>query len=165
MDQESSDEDDQKGFTNEELYGLEGSNLLVASWINNLGYPEKPLEDKFLFFNSETLLNNRDILEHFNVKNKKLFADKQIEFLSKKGCHNGPNQDNFFVIVSGSQGKKVKIMGLFDGHGLYGHKVSNFVMGQMADFIKHSKYFQERHINTMSEDEIQKALRKCFRFA
>ena len=83
---EEEDEDqEEKQFTNEELYQMDSTNVLVASWVNNLGYPNKPLEDKFLFFNSETLLNNRDILEHFNPKNSKLFSDKSIEFLSKKG--------------------------------------------------------------------------------
>lgn len=73
------------------MYKTEESNLLAASWMNNLGYPEKPLEDKFFFFNSEPLLNNRDLLEHFNPKNSKLFVDKNIEFLSKKGFQDGPN--------------------------------------------------------------------------
>ena len=45
-------------------------------------------------------------------------------------------------------------MGLFDGHGLYGQKVSYFVMCHMADFIKHSKYFCEKSLNSMSEDDI-----------
>lgn len=81
----------QKHVTNDELYNMEETNVLVASWINNLGYPEKPLEDKFFFFNSEPLLNNRDLLEHFNPKNSKIFADKNIEFLSKKGIKDGPN--------------------------------------------------------------------------
>ena len=56
-DDASSDEEESRVFTNEELYELETSNLLVASWITNLGYQEKPYEDKFLFFNSEVLLN------------------------------------------------------------------------------------------------------------
>lgn len=157
--------DENKFLTNEELYNNEMSNVIVASWLNNLGYPEKPYEDKFLFFNSETLLNNREILEHFNPKNtKKLFADKNIEFISKKGGQDGPNQDNFFIIVQGKQGK-IKIMGLFDGHGLYGHKISSLVMSFMAEYIKHSKYFSEKKLNQMSEEDIKKAIRKCFRYS
>lgn len=101
-DDKSSSGDDDKKLSNEELYDLEKSNVLVSSWINNLGYTEKFLDDKLLFFNSELLLNKRDILEHFNDKNRKLlFSDKQVEFLSKKGGQKGPNQDNFFVIAMG----------------------------------------------------------------
>ena len=56
-------------------------------------------------------------------------------------------------------------MGLFDGHGLYGHKISSFVMGHMVDFIKHSKYFNDKNLNYMSDEEVKKAMRKCFRYA
>lgn len=56
-------------------------------------------------------------------------------------------------------------MGLFDGHGLYGHKISSFVMSHMADFVKHSKYFNEKNLYYMSDGEVKKAMRKCFRFA
>lgn len=58
-----------------------------------------------------------------------------------------------FIIVQGKHGR-IKIMGLFDGHGLYGHKVSNFVMSHMADFIKHSKYFNEKNLNSMTKEDI-----------
>ena len=85
MNNSDDDHENEKHLSNDELYKMDCSNLLVASWINNLGYPDKPLEDKFYFFNRETLLNNRDLLDHFNPKNKQLFADKNIEFLSKKG--------------------------------------------------------------------------------
>lgn len=56
-------------------------------------------------------------------------------------------------------------MGLFDGHGLYGHKVSSMVMSTMSDYIKHSKYFTEKKLQRMSAEEIESALRKCFRYA
>lgn len=82
---DNDDMDDPRLFTNEDLYANEMSNIIVASWINNLGFPERPFTDKCLFYNSELLLNNRSILEHFNTNNSKLFADKNIEFLSKKG--------------------------------------------------------------------------------
>lgn len=101
-DDSSGSQDEETQLTCEDLYKLEPSNVLVASWMNNLGYPEKFMDDKLLFFNSEILLNNRNILDHFSDKNKKLlFSDKQIEFTSKKGGQKGPNQDNFFIIVIG----------------------------------------------------------------
>jgi hypothetical protein len=36
--------------------------ILVASWIDNLGYTEKDFDDKVLFFNSENILNQENIL-------------------------------------------------------------------------------------------------------
>jgi len=56
-------------------------------------------------------------------------------------------------------------MGLFDGHGLYGHKISSFVMSHMADYIKHSNYFNEKSLDLMTEEDIKAAMRKCFRYA
>lgn len=56
-------------------------------------------------------------------------------------------------------------MGLFDGHGLYGHKISSMVMSYMAEYIKHSNYFSERRLNEMNEEQITKSIRKCFRYA
>jgi len=117
----------------------EDPNILVATWFNNLGLAEKPFEEKWLFYNSESLLNKQDILEHFREDNNKIFSDKSVEFLSRKGNQDDKNKDNFFVIVQG----KVKIMGIFDGHGLNGNLASSFVMGHMMDYLKHSKRFQK----------------------
>lgn len=52
-----------------------------------------------------------------------------------------------------------------DGHGENGHLVSNFAMGCLADFIKHSKWFKNKNFEEYSDDEMQKAIRKCFRYA
>jgi len=35
----------------------EDPNILVATWFNNLGLVEKSFEEKWLFYNSERLLN------------------------------------------------------------------------------------------------------------
>ena len=69
-------------------------------------------------------------------------ADKNIEFSSRKGRIGRYNQDNFFTIVDGI----VKIYGLFDGHGPFGHLISGFAMGNMLDFVKNSWCFKEREI-------------------
>mgnify|MGYP000960353552 CR=1 FL=1 len=61
------------------------TNMLVASWIDDLGYPQKESEDKVLFYNSESMLNKANVLEHFKKDNKKKFADKNIQFMCKKG--------------------------------------------------------------------------------
>lgn len=56
----------------EMMYKMD-SNVLVASWIDDLDYPQKPWEDKILFYNSENILNNEDLLEHFKKDNVKKF--------------------------------------------------------------------------------------------
>jgi serine/threonine protein phosphatase PrpC len=57
-------------------------------------------------------------------------------------------------------------MGIFDGHGLNGHLMSSFVMGAMVDFIENSKQFnQTEHLDQMTDEEMTRAIRKCFRYA
>jgi len=56
-------------------------------------------------------------------------------------------------------------MGVFDGHGLNGNRMSSFCMGAMVDYIQNSKRFNEQEIEIMSDEEMTKAIRKCFRFA
>jgi hypothetical protein len=99
--------------------------------------------------------------------NKNLFNDKNIRFSSKKGQFNNVNQDNFFCIVDG----ETKIFGIFDGHGSNGNLVSNFVMGQMVDYIKHSevfrklKLFDQYHSNSVSDEDMKHAIRCAFQYA
>ena len=96
--------------------------------------------------------------------NKSLFNDKNIRFSSKKGQFNNVNQDNFFCIVDG----ETKIFGIFDGHGSNGNLVSNFVMGQMVDYIKHSEVFRklklcdQYHSNSVSDEDMKHAIRCAF---
>ena len=74
----------------EQLYAGD-HNILVASWINDLGYQQKELEDKVLFYNSESILNNGNVLDHFKKDNARKFADKKVEFSCKKGARDGVN--------------------------------------------------------------------------
>jgi len=114
------------------------NNILVCSWIDDWGNQQKDFEDKMIFYNSETLLNHQNVMHHFPFPkddNRALFYDKQIEFCCKKGQQTAVNQDNFFIIVDG----ETKIYGIFDGHGVNGHRVSGFVMGAMLDYVKNSK--------------------------
>ena len=113
------------------------NNILAASWIDDAGSTQKYEDDKLLFYNNETILNKMSVYEHFLSENKQLFADRNIEFCSKKGYNGYINQDNFFCLIDGD----VKIYGLFDGHGVNGHLISGFAMGTMIDYIKHSKQF------------------------
>lgn len=55
-------------------------------------------------------------------------------------------------------------MGVFDGHGLNGHLASCFTMSAMVEFIENSKRFEIDFEHT-SEAKIEKAIRKCFRYA
>lgn len=136
------------------------SNVLVASWINDLGYKQNEEDSKELFYNSESLLNKGDLLEHFKKDNRKKFADKNIQFMCKKGIRHDYNQDNFFVIVE----KKIKFIGIFDGHGVNGHQMSSFAMSSMVDFIQNSKRFNDIDVDEISDDKMTKAMRKCFRY-
>lgn len=57
-------------------------------------------------------------------------------------------------------------MCVLSGHGPDGHIISNFVMAHMADYIKHSKYWRKTtNMASLSQEEMQKAMRKCFRYA
>ena len=65
-------------------------NILVTTWLDDLGYTQKEHEEKILFFNSEKILNkgkggDRKILHHFSKDNKSIFADRNVEFSCKKG--------------------------------------------------------------------------------
>jgi serine/threonine protein phosphatase PrpC len=94
-----------------------------------------------------------------------MFSDRMIEFCCKKGQHNHQNQDNFFCVVDGN----TKIFGLFDGHGVNGHRVSAFVMGTMLDYVKNAKWFKEFNSSTdgpetIPDDKIKKGIRCCFKY-
>ena len=75
------------------------------------------------------------LLEHFTntLSYQDTFHERNIEFLCKKGgYHNSlntegymtkkQNQDNFFCVTD----NELKIFGVFDGHGEYGHLVSSY---------------------------------------
>ena len=70
-------------------------------------------QEKLLFFTNETLLEKKSINAHFSREHKKMFLEKHIEFMCRRGKPSEPNQDNFFILLDG----EVKIYGLFDGHG------------------------------------------------
>ena len=105
------------------------------------------------------------VYEHFSSDNKQLFAERNIEFCSKKGYNGYINQDNFFCLIDGD----VKYYGIFDGHGANGHLISGFAMGSMMDYIKHSKQFSNRDFHDPAQAqgqdaEITKAIRCCFKY-
>ena len=56
-------------------------------------------------------------------------------------------------------------MGVFDGHGSNGNLASSFTMGAMVDYIQNSRVFKQKPLHEMKKSEMEKALRKTFRYA
>jgi serine/threonine protein phosphatase PrpC len=119
------------------------------------------MDDKMLFFNSEVLINKQSILEHFKRDNKKMLMDKNVEIGCKKGKVNSENQDSFFYLIDGD----VKIIGVFDGHGVKGHLASSVAMGAMAKYIQNSQRFKDIRRVDLDDQFVEKTIRKCFRYA
>lgn len=96
------------------------------------------------------------LLEHFQgtMDSKRIFYEKSIEFQCKKGggfeslntefyLPKKQNQDNLFVVADAD----LKIFGVFDGHGEFGHLVSGFAQGIMLDYIRHhDKALRHRYL-------------------
>ena len=54
-----------------------------------------------------------------------------IAYSCKKGVKPSPNQDDFFILIDG----EMKIFGVMDGHGIYGHFCSDFVKQLLPKLI------------------------------
>ena len=66
-----------------------------------------------------------------------------------------------FSVIDGD----IRIFGVFDGHGIYGHLVSGFAAGHMLDYIRNKdNTFSSARLAKASEPEIKRALRRCFRY-
>ncbi len=92
-------------------------------------------------------------------------------FLPKK-----QNQDNFFVVIDA----ELKIFGVFDGHGEFGHLVSSFASGIMLDYIRnrdkalrhryllkdgnHQLIISSKFLDDSFHEDIRRALRRCFKY-
>ena len=111
---------------------------------------------------SETLLEKNNMNSHFAREHKSKFIDKQIQFMSKKGRTNSQNQDNIFIILDGD----VKIIGVFDGHGLNGHQVSSLAQGKMLEFIRniHGDFFDQKVLKDASKEEIERKIKQAFKY-
>ena len=77
---------------------------------------------------------------------------------------------------------ELKIFGVFDGHGEFGHLVSNFASGIMLDYIRNrDKALRHRYlfkdgklsifqinndffIDDSYNEDIRRALRRCFKY-
>jgi hypothetical protein len=49
------------------------SNILAASWIDDIGPYQKEFEVRKMFYNSESILIEEDIRRHFDPKNDRKF--------------------------------------------------------------------------------------------
>ena len=66
-----------------------------------------------------------------------------IEFSCKKGQVQNVNQDNIFIMITDSKVGLMKIIGVFDGHGPFGHKVSRYTQIQLiVQHISQNKYLK-----------------------
>ena len=112
------------------------------------------------FFDKKKLLNKNNILniDYTNIKTRTIKIKKlnvintykklfKINFLSQPGSNNGItkiNQDCFFIIPEINNCQKIKIFGIFDGHGITGEKIS----AEIKDYFKN--YF----INLFNDNSI-----------
>lgn len=109
------------------------------------------------------MLEQKSINCHFNRKYKKLFLEKHIEFMCRKGRLNSANQDNSFILLDGD----VKIYGLFDGHGQNGHQVSSFAQSKVLDFIRnrHGAFFDQVNlVENATDKQIRGKIKQCFKY-
>ena len=71
------------------------------------------------------------------------------------------NKHNFFIVNDGI----VKIIGLFDGHGCNGDKVSNRAMSLMLDYIRNrNDVFKTSQIYNATEEQIMHVMKKAFKY-
>jgi len=87
------------------------------------------------------------ILLHPKVKTPKIkrLSTKLITGICSKtatGTVNGKpkpnNQDDFFILGSYAQSKSQTLLGVMDGHGVYGHEVSAFVKRQLPLLVENN---------------------------
>ena len=142
-------------------------NLLIASWMHDPAYPQKPHEGKILFHNNETLLQRGNMTDHFSRTNpymKNILVDRDIEFQCNKGNETEMNQDNLFILIDND----VKIFGVFDGHGINGHRVSSFACGKTFEYIRNlsNGFFRKKNLMDpkTKEKDIERQVKLCFKF-
>lgn len=91
---------------------------------------------------SEKLLSKKKELTKKPIKHdtKLMQSAFNLSFRTKTGSINGKlkpnNQDDFFVIHELGNCKNQILIGVMDGHGLYGHDVSSFVKKQLPLLIE-----------------------------
>eukprot|EP00826_Nyctotherus_ovalis_P027437 TRINITY_DN2144_c0_g1_i9.p1 TRINITY_DN2144_c0_g1~~TRINITY_DN2144_c0_g1_i9.p1 ORF type:complete len:286 (-),score=77.24 TRINITY_DN2144_c0_g1_i9:82-939(-) len=62
-----------------------------------------------------------------------------IGYACKKGAKSAPNQDDFFILIDGD----TTILGVFDGHGLFGHYCSYAVQQLIPKLLLSNKSYKD----------------------
>ena len=104
--------------------------------------------------------------DHFEEKKFRVSGDQIPEnYLAQLGlavtCKKGlkpesPNQDDYSVLIDGRQ----VLLGVFDGHGPFGHNVSNFIHTLLPKLVSKHDSFSTNPLNSFvpSFDKCQKSL-------
>lgn len=79
-------------------------------------------------------------------------AEFGVGYCCKKGLKpESPNQDDFFILEVEDWG----LYGVFDGHGPYGHDISNFVQQNLPRLLVQNPYFQNDPKTALKETFIE----------
>jgi len=77
---------------------------------------------------------------------EEVLARAGLAFICKKGLKpESPNQDDFCVVLEGAS----ILLGVFDGHGPFGHEVSNFVHALLPKLITTNPAFESAPAETV----------------
>lgn len=52
------------------IESLQENNILMASWIDDMGRKQKDFDDKILFYNNESILTAQNLKENFSQQNR-----------------------------------------------------------------------------------------------
>ena len=73
------------------------------------------------------------------------------------------NKDSFFSIVDNNG--LVKLIGVFQGHGLHGHSVSSAAMSIMLDYLRNKNdVFRSKNIESFKPEDVLKEIKKAFKY-
>ena len=105
---------------------------------NNLYYSKSQENFNSNIYNkslNKTNSSNTFLLEKISPETKQNKKITNIDSLCKKGF-SGPgikkiNQDNFFIYKNFLNNPNFLFMGICDGHGMYGHKVSSYIVNNL----------------------------------
>lgn len=129
---------------------------LKSKSVTNLKNIDKNLEKNF---NPKTSLTSPK-----PQKNKVIKKIKKIESLSQTG-YSGPgvvkhNQDNFFIFKNLNDEQNVFFIGVCDGHGIFGHDVSKYLINNLPKNLHNSLKITNKYIN--DQETLYKTTKKVF---
>lgn len=117
--------------------------------------------------NDDPKQEKKNIKDNRNDSNTKVKKISQIESLSQKGFAGQgvkkENQDRCFIYYDLNKEENSIFMGVCDGHGLYGHDVSQFLSAVLPKEL--DSIFQSRHLSNISDcdrDDLYSAIIDTF---